>query len=308
MELDNCLGNAWTKYVPKSHERGSPALLQSVHDADGSQLEGGRRQCGSADEGLHQLHSNAGESLGQRIDPNDLADVIRPGAFRQRRVNPRHIQLHSPPVQCRSGEKIKPVSRNVQSRAELFKIIRKGGARAQQDLELQDLAPSTAPLCLRSRCDPTGGGLDPCVPCCHGRFPPLAGVQLTPRIFVENIKFKGTTPKRQPPLLAEGSGRTNAFANRSSAGVLLCYNLCMTFMEATFELQSPLTEQQMRQLGAFANTYGLRRFRVDETKKLLTFEYDASRLTESQVGYALGQLRIRVLRRVDPFAAAGVPA
>jgi hypothetical protein len=82
----------------------------------------------------------------------------------------------------------------------------------------------------------------------------------------------------------------------------------MTFMEATFELQSPLTEQQMRQLGAFANTYGLRRFRVDETKKLLTFEYDASRLTESQVGYALGQLRIRVLRRVDPFAAAGVPA
>jgi hypothetical protein len=81
----------------------------------------------------------------------------------------------------------------------------------------------------------------------------------------------------------------------------------MTFMEATFELQSPLTEQQMRQLGAFANTYGLRRFRVDESKRLLTFEYDASRLKESQVAHVLGQVRIRVLRHVDPFAAA-VPA
>ncbi|MBI1738041.1 MAG: hypothetical protein HYR58_02200 [Acidobacteria bacterium] len=75
-------------------------------------------------------------------------------------------------------------------------------------------------------------------------------------------------------------------------------------MEATFELQSPLTEEQMSRLGAFANTYGLRRFRVDETKKLLTFEYDASRLKESQVAHVLGQARIFVLRRVDPFAAA----
>ena len=80
----------------------------------------------------------------------------------------------------------------------------------------------------------------------------------------------------------------------------------MTLTEATFELQSPLTEQQMLQLATFANTYGLRRFRVDETKKLLTFEYDASRLKESQVTHVLGQARIRVLRRVDPFAVAAV--
>ena len=76
----------------------------------------------------------------------------------------------------------------------------------------------------------------------------------------------------------------------------------MTLTEATFELQSPLTEQQMLQLATFANTYGLRRFRVDETKKLLTFEYDASRLKESQVTHVVGQARIIVLRRVDPFA------
>jgi hypothetical protein len=82
----------------------------------------------------------------------------------------------------------------------------------------------------------------------------------------------------------------------------------MTLMEATFELQSLLTAEQLSRLGAFANTYGLRRFRVDETGKLLTFEYDASRLKESQVAHVLGQARIRVLRRVDPFAAAGIPA
>ena len=82
----------------------------------------------------------------------------------------------------------------------------------------------------------------------------------------------------------------------------------MTFMEATFELQSPLSDEQMRQLGAFANTYGLRRFRVDETKKLLTFEYDASRLKETQVAHVLGQVRIRVLRRVDPWACGGILA
>lgn len=82
----------------------------------------------------------------------------------------------------------------------------------------------------------------------------------------------------------------------------------MTLTETTFELQSPLTAEQMSRLGAFANTYGLRRFRVDETKKMLTFEYDASRLKESEVAYVLGRARIRVLRRVDPFAAAAVPA
>ena len=76
----------------------------------------------------------------------------------------------------------------------------------------------------------------------------------------------------------------------------------MTLTEATFELQSPLTTEQMRQLGAFANTYGLRRFRVDATQKLLTFEYDASRLKESQVTHMLGQARIIVVRRADPFA------
>ena len=76
----------------------------------------------------------------------------------------------------------------------------------------------------------------------------------------------------------------------------------MTLIEITYELQSPLVPEQLRALGAFANTYGLRRFRVDETNNRLSFEYDASRLTESEVAHVLREARIPVLGRVAPVA------
>src|SRR5580700_5915819 len=56
----------------------------------------------------------------------------------------------------------------------------------------------------------------------------------------------------------------------------------MTFMTVTYELQKPLTTEQYRALGNFANTYGLQRFRFDEKTNYLHFDYDASRLTEFQ--------------------------
>ncbi len=77
----------------------------------------------------------------------------------------------------------------------------------------------------------------------------------------------------------------------------------MTFMQVTYVLQSALSNEQIQQLGAFSNTYGLRRFHASDDHKMLTFEYDASRLKESQVAHVLGQVRIRVARRVDPLAA-----
>jgi hypothetical protein len=73
----------------------------------------------------------------------------------------------------------------------------------------------------------------------------------------------------------------------------------MTLVEITYELQSRLTQEQLRHLGEFANTYGLRRFRVDEAKNQLSFEYDASRLRETQVAHVLGQARIAVSRKVN---------
>ncbi|HTQ62357.1 MAG TPA: hypothetical protein VMI32_19175 [Candidatus Solibacter sp.] len=77
----------------------------------------------------------------------------------------------------------------------------------------------------------------------------------------------------------------------------------MTLLEITYELQSPLTPEQLRLLGEFSNTYGLRRFRFDESKKHLSFEYDASRLRDTQIAHVLGQATIAVTRRVDQAAA-----
>ena len=74
---------------------------------------------------------------------------------------------------------------------------------------------------------------------------------------------------------------------------------CMTLLEITYELQSPLSLEQLSRLGAFANTYGLRSFRVDEQKNHLTFEYDASRLRDTQVAHVLGKAGIAVTRRVN---------
>lgn len=74
---------------------------------------------------------------------------------------------------------------------------------------------------------------------------------------------------------------------------------CMTLVEVTYELQSPLSEEQLRHLGGFANTYGLRRFQLDDSKTRLSFEYDASRLRETQVEHALGQAKIAVARKVN---------
>src|SRR5437879_10115955 len=56
----------------------------------------------------------------------------------------------------------------------------------------------------------------------------------------------------------------------------------VTLVEVTYELQSPLKPEQLRALGEFANTYGLRRFRLDKEKKQISFEYDASRLKETE--------------------------
>jgi hypothetical protein len=78
-----------------------------------------------------------------------------------------------------------------------------------------------------------------------------------------------------------------------------CYNAAMTLVEITYELQFPLSQEQLASLGAFANTYGLRRFHVDEDKKHLSFEYDASRLRETEVAHVLRHARIPVTRKVN---------
>jgi hypothetical protein len=82
----------------------------------------------------------------------------------------------------------------------------------------------------------------------------------------------------------------------------------MTLVELTFQLQSPLTRQQLHGLGEFANVYGLRRFRHDEAKNQVTFEYDASRLRQSQVVAALAGANIAVTNIVPQSGSEIIPA
>lgn len=77
------------------------------------------------------------------------------------------------------------------------------------------------------------------------------------------------------------------------------YNSGMTLVEVTYQLHAPLSLKQRASLAEFANTYGLRRFRVDEEKNQLSFEYDASRLRETQVARVLHQASIPVTSRVN---------
>ena len=74
----------------------------------------------------------------------------------------------------------------------------------------------------------------------------------------------------------------------------------MTLLEITYELQAPLGPEQIVALSGFANTYGLRRFRVDEASRRLSFEYDASRIKGTEVANVLKRAGIAVLRSVEP--------
>jgi hypothetical protein len=55
----------------------------------------------------------------------------------------------------------------------------------------------------------------------------------------------------------------------------------------------------LERLGEFANTYGLRSVHVDEQKNQISFEYDASRLRETQIAHVLGQAGIAVTRQAN---------
>jgi hypothetical protein len=73
----------------------------------------------------------------------------------------------------------------------------------------------------------------------------------------------------------------------------------MTLLELRYALVSPLNHEQLKQLSEFANTYGLRKFRLNDARTELSFEYDASRLRETQVTHVLGQAKIAVAKKLN---------
>jgi hypothetical protein len=78
-----------------------------------------------------------------------------------------------------------------------------------------------------------------------------------------------------------------------------CYTTAMTLLEIRYALAAPLTNAQLSLLGEFANTYGLRKFRLNDAKTELSFEYDASRLRETQVEHVLGQAKIAISKKLN---------
>lgn len=93
----------------------------------------------------------------------------------------------------------------------------------------------------------------------------------------------------------EFRGYARSAAELDEAGILPG----MTLMEIRYALASPLTLEQLKELGEFANTYGLRKFHLNDAKTELSFEYDASRLRETQVEHVLGQAKIAVAKRLN---------
>jgi hypothetical protein len=78
----------------------------------------------------------------------------------------------------------------------------------------------------------------------------------------------------------------------------MLYTQAMTLVEVTYDLPAALNPEQLRALGRFANTYGLRRIHVNEQANQIRIEYDGSRLTETQVADVLGKARIPAMKRV----------
>jgi hypothetical protein len=109
-----------------------------------------------------------------------------------------------------------------------------------------------------------------------------------------NYGHSGDAPAFHFSLIVNAPG----YARRAIEFALTDIIPLMTLVEITFELQSPLTAKQLADLAEFANTYGLRRFRHDEAHNLITFEYDASRLRQSQVVHALAGANIAITRIV----------
>ena len=72
----------------------------------------------------------------------------------------------------------------------------------------------------------------------------------------------------------------------------------MTLVEVTYDLQTPLLPEQLRALAQFSNTYGMRRFRINEQGTRLSLEYDASRLTENEVAHVLRRAKVPISLRV----------
>lgn len=73
----------------------------------------------------------------------------------------------------------------------------------------------------------------------------------------------------------------------------------MTFLEVRYRYTSKLSLAQMRKLGELGGVYGLRRIAVDEERKEVQIEFDASRLKESEAVHILRTAGIPLSEKIE---------
>ncbi|MFQ5662966.1 MAG: hypothetical protein ACE5HL_03955 [Terriglobia bacterium] len=79
----------------------------------------------------------------------------------------------------------------------------------------------------------------------------------------------------------------------------------MTYLEVGYRYTGPLGPAQMERMGELPGTYGIRRIRLDETNCLVQIEYDASRLTETEVVHCFRRAGIPLTEKVDANSLRG---
>jgi hypothetical protein len=73
----------------------------------------------------------------------------------------------------------------------------------------------------------------------------------------------------------------------------------MTFVEASFPFETPVGHRELAALDGMRDVYGIRTVRFDEGLHRIVVEYDASRLTKSDIAFMLRGAGIHL---VDPVA------
>jgi hypothetical protein len=68
----------------------------------------------------------------------------------------------------------------------------------------------------------------------------------------------------------------------------------MTFLQVVFSYEPPVGERELIALNDVRDVYGIRLVRFDEALRSVTVEYDASRLTRSDLEFLLRNAGIRI--------------
>jgi hypothetical protein len=68
----------------------------------------------------------------------------------------------------------------------------------------------------------------------------------------------------------------------------------MTFLEAVFNYEPPVGERELTALSNVRDVYGIRFVRFNQERNAVTVEYDASRLTKSDIEFMLRNAGIRL--------------